>query len=405
MARQRTFQERERESRLTRGSRLAKGAWRLTRRDPALIGLALIGGAVVGLAAILEVRVRWELGGIDATPLDAPLSLLFTYATAFLAIHFALAMAAAADAGYDGNPMSMSEALAEASDRRPLVALWALVSAIFGVSALALADAIGGQFSITLFTVPWAYATAFVIPLLAIEAESPGQALRRSARLAGRRWLEELGGFLTFGFFLLGFALLGGIFFAVAVAPAGRTGASIVFLALLIASFLIAALLVVAAVQAFAVALLRHASEGGLGVASMDNLEDPPAPNRPGGGWIAGRGALALVAMAFLVPLAATIAPHVDRHQREAEHGHFQMHYPVSYGVELESGAPVVYGERVVGVVRGTELDGADVNVRFDAEPSLWPLIVDHRINFDQYEGHYFLRVGPVPSPGSSGPT
>lgn len=401
MARTRTPAERERESRLTRGSRLAKGAWRLTRRDPALIGLALIGGALLALAALVELRVRWDQGGNDSTPLDTPLSLPLSYCVALIAMYFATAIAAAAEAGYDGNPMSTREALSEASDRMRQVAHWALISLVVGVAAVELAAALTGVATwVGLFSIPWALATAFVVPIIAADADSAELALRRSARLARRRWLEEIGGYLTFGFFGMVTAFAGGLIVGLAYGASDGSNRALPGLAMILVVPVVAVILLMlfAAAQSFAVSLYRHATGGGTTAASMDALEDPPGPRRPSGGWIVGRGALALVGGVVVLVLATVIVPTPDNRQREAERGNFQMSYPVSYDVELEVGAPVVYGERQVGVVRGCELDGSNVIVSFEAEPVLWPLIVDHRINFDQYRGHYYLRIGPTPA-------
>ncbi|MGE0066172.1 MAG: DUF6159 family protein [Solirubrobacterales bacterium] len=395
MASQRTPAERARESRLTRGSRLAKGAWRLTRRDRALISLALVGGAVLALAALVELRVRWNHGS-SSTPLNTPFALLLSYCVAFVAMYFATAIAAAAEAGYDGNPMSTGEALAEAFDRKRQIAHWALISLVVGVAVGALAAALTGIATwVGLFSIPWALATAFVVPIIAVDGDSAERALRRSVRLAAKRWREEIGGYLTFGFFGMLAAFTGGLIVGLAFGASDGSNRSLPALTMLVVVPVVAAILLLlfAAAQSFAVGLYRHATAGG----SFDTLEDPPAPRRPSGGWLVGRGALALVGGVVVLVLATVILPTPDHRQVEAERGNFQMSYPVSYGVELEAGAPVVYGERQVGVVRGCEIDGANVIVDFYAEPVLWPLIVDHRVNFDRYRGHYYLRIGPRP--------
>jgi len=402
--RHRTPAERERESRLTRGSRLAKGAWRLARRDRALISLALLAAGAILLATMLAIRVHIDVGGRRSTMLEAALSLPFYYLVTCLTAYFGVAIAAAAGAAYDGNPMSTREALVEAGERRGPVAHWALIAFVVGVAAVEIGDALAGsRIPVGLAWIPWSLAIAFVVPIIADDADSAQLALRRSVRLARRRWREEIGGFLALGFFMFLCGFAAGFLAAWGL---GDDGALPVMPALLlIAVPAIVFLLLCVAAQAFAVSLFRFDVEGGSGPNLMDSLEDPPAPLKPSGGWLLGRAALALVGgIALIAATAALVPDRNDSVREEAEAGRFQTYYPVSYGVVLERGAPVVYGDQQVGIVCRTDVDGSNVVVSFEAAPSLAPLIFDRQLRFDRYKGHFYLRIGPPPRPRSTKP-
>lgn len=123
------------EGKLVRGWRLTKDSWRVIRRDPAMVSIALMGTgcALAGAAAI------FYFSGYFSSPADSRGDITLAAASAiypmtFLSVFFNVALAGAAAASFDGRPIGIREALDISWKWVGRIVQWSLLAA--GVSLI-----------------------------------------------------------------------------------------------------------------------------------------------------------------------------------------------------------------------------------------------------------------------------
>jgi hypothetical protein len=253
--------------------RLARQSATLLRRDRSLAAFPVLGFA----ASLVAVAVLATPGIVLAAAtgsewLLAPFAAAAAYAATFAAIHYGVALAAAADRSLDGHDTTVAEGLAAARARRGVIARWAgvqlcvglLINAIqVALSESPLGRTVGAIFG-GVANLAWGVATFFVVPLLALEGLEPKAAVKRSGAIVKERWGEGVAGAASIG---LAVAVVAFVPVAVLAAIAAATfDASVVAGGALAAVAVVVALAAAAIATAlntiFRVALLRYASTG-----------------------------------------------------------------------------------------------------------------------------------------------
>lgn len=179
----------------------------------------------------------------------------------FVVIFFNVGLVSAASDRLAGGKASVDHGLQMAWSRKWRILEWALVSATFGVVMRALERRLGrfGRLATRLIGAAWAFATFFIVPLLAAEDIGPMQAIERSAQLVRETWGEELVGGISIGYV---FALLSmaGIFIPILLGQAfGKVGAC-AGVGLLLLYWLLLSAVSSAAHGIFMAALYRYAT-------------------------------------------------------------------------------------------------------------------------------------------------
>ena len=241
-----------------RGMQMLRAGWAVVKQRP---GLAVIAGAgwlvsiaiVGGLAAAFMPEVGWQgLQGKLVFVLLVQVGMVPATFTNFV-------IAAIADRHFRGEELSVGGGFALAARRAPQLLAWSAVSMIVGFILQAVLERfkLGGAIASRLVGLAWGLATMFVVPVLAIEEDSVGDAISRSAKAFKQQWgpsvASDVGLGLVFLGGLLGVGLLFGLLALVNVIVAG----------VLAALTFVAAMALFGATSAVKnVALYRFAAEG-----------------------------------------------------------------------------------------------------------------------------------------------
>jgi hypothetical protein len=210
---------------LQRGWSMARASFSVLKRNPRLVVLPAISGAifliVAGaiLASLIATQPIWNRLG------DSNSGTLWFYVAAFaviyvltaVAIFFNVALIHCALRCHVGDEPSIGGGLAAAAGLLPQILGWALITATIGIALNSLryflkenlgifGSLLGGVFELS-----WAAAAYFVVPVLVTERVGPITALRRSAAILRAKWGESVAGEARFG-------LLGALFCLVAMA-------------------------------------------------------------------------------------------------------------------------------------------------------------------------------------------
>ena len=269
------------EGRIARSWRITKTAWGLVRRDPAMLALALLStsSALVWLGVFTLVGVFSDSDGGGGKVLLA--TLISLYPTTFISVFFNVALVSAANAELGGRRLSFGEAIGESSKRLGKIALWSLFAAGVGALIAELSSRLPGGARIAgwLLGAAWGIATLFVVPILAIEAPTPGpiKAVRESAGVVKNRWGEGITGYVTITAWMV-FVSIPAILLIV-IGLAVLAGGPVAVGAALIAAGGLAVISVMAlgsaVQQVFTLCLYRYATEGAVSEFSEQDLADP----------------------------------------------------------------------------------------------------------------------------------
>ncbi len=379
-----------------RAFRLAWAAWRCARRDPALPWLALmLGGSVAFVIATLDAVTSHLSFGFHALSLYYLALIGFGFVVTFLIGFFSAAMAIAASASFDGSPMNVREAIGEARESLGQLVVWSSIGAAFLVATGLIllsgrAGILAGNFGLAL----WSFFVAFVVPIIALEAASAGEAIRESAALAKRRWGEELVGGITIAFLWA----LAAFLCVMVYAPALRAfrdhhgGGSLVVVAVGGLTGLLTVLYGIATAQAFVVALLRYDS----GQSTLEELKSLPPSDHSRAAPIRVAG-LAACAAAVVGVVALVAAVGIAERSE-----HYYTSFPTTSASGLEPGAPVVYEDQQVGNVLATVNEGIVTRVSFEIDESVASETRGKSVSVDLLDGRPCLRIAAA-SLGSGG--
>jgi len=399
----------EQGTRRERGWRLTKASWGLARRDPTLVPLSLLALGCFMLASVASIAAIASFDG----PGQAPQIILVTIFGGFLStgvfVFFSSALAHAANGGFEGMPLTMREAMAEARMSLGPIAVWALIALAMTVlfQLLGAAGAGTGLLGLLLALV-WGFLVTYVIPIISLAGAGTGEAISESADLARRRWGEQISGGIAIIVLsmlaALGWGLLCG--FGAATVDEGHEGIGAFMLVVGGVGLAFTLVLSFATSQAFVVALFLFDGEE----LSSEELESPP-PAEPIGRSAVFRVAGVIAGLLVMATLVGAILPHPDRHSDSdlgfyvPENGWYYATFQDGAQVPLAAGAPVVYDERQIGVVVEARLEPDRVVVWFRADPDLEEGIEANPKTVGEFNGSHYLQVGPRAGPtGSVGP-
>ena len=277
-------------TRMKQGWELTKKAWSVVRRNPRLAKLPLTGGVLALIAALVLAGPGVFLvnADSDATRLVGyVLIALGSYLASFIVIYYNVILAAAANDALEGREPDVDAARQIAKNRIPMIAGWALVSALVSVAFAILRDrgGVAGRIAASLGAAIWGLVTFLVIPVLALEGIGPIEAIKRSGSLVKNRWGQQVTGNFVIGGIGTVFTIIGAVAVIGGVAlMASGTGWGLVGGVLVVAGLVIA---VAAAVFAgatrgvFGVALYHFVAEDrAVGPFTTAELASTAAPRR-----------------------------------------------------------------------------------------------------------------------------
>ena len=127
--------------RMRQGWDLTKKAWGVVRREPALLKLPIIGGAIALLiAVVIGGPGLWIAASddSDAVVVGYGLIAIAAYLASFVVIYYNVILASAANDALVGREPDLGAAKRIARSRIPAIAGWALISAIVSLLVSAL---------------------------------------------------------------------------------------------------------------------------------------------------------------------------------------------------------------------------------------------------------------------------
>ena len=353
------------EGKVGRGWRLTKVAWTLIRRDRTMLTLALIGIA----CATAFTTLIFVLGGYfshahhhQSGGHRGLIALLALYPSILVAVFFNVALACAASAAFDGERMSVGEAIRMAWGKRWRIAAWSLISAVVGVIVAEIVSRLPGGAKLAgwLAGAAWGLATIFVVPILAMEGVGAVSAVKRSAELLRSRWGEGLTGNVAIGAWSVVVAIPAGLMLGIGAAIAQKQpGAGFVLVAAGLIALVALSTVVAATRQVFAVALYRYAIDAPIGTFSAGDLENPFTGQKGGEkrkSWILRIGVPFLALFAVLCIAVAIFHP-----RRDGAEGYYRYSWYAQGAPDVGLGAPVEYHGRPIGKIVKVENEGTEI--------------------------------------------
>lgn len=279
--------------RIRRGWELTKKAWGVVRDNPGLVKLPVIGGILAFIAMVVfgGVGVAIIAAGDESNAAYVGGGIFIAiggYLASYFVIYYNVALAAAADLAFRGQPADTQAGLAVAKQRRKVIAQWAavalLVSAIFNL--IRDRGGIAGQIAAGLGAAIWALITFLIAPVLAFEGLGPVDAIKRSSSMFKQKWGQQITGNIAIGA-VTGLVIILAILVAVAggfILASGSTVAIVAgggLLILGIVGFIAAAVVSGAVRGVFGVALYRYIVEGTpAGPFTVEELEASVKPKK-----------------------------------------------------------------------------------------------------------------------------
>jgi hypothetical protein len=367
------------EGKIGRGWRLTKVAWKLIREDRTMLALAFIGiASATAFTALILI-----LGGFFSGPQERNdgrlglVAMIALYPSVLVSVFFNVALASAASAAFDGERMSVGEAIRMAWGKRRRIAAWSLISAIVGVVISEIANRLPGGTRLVgwLAGAAWGLATIFVIPILAMEGIGAVSATKRSAGLVKSRWGEGVTGNVAISAWSVVAAIPAGIVLGVGAALLrSAPGAGFALVATGLIALVAISTVVAATRQVFAVALFRYAIDAPIGTFNPADLDNPFTGGRAQGkekrrSWILRIGVPILGLFFLLGFLTAIFGPQ----RKTVADGYYQVSLPPASVATLTDGSPVLSPVGATGLVIGSVESvtprGNEVRIEFKIDP------------------------------------
>jgi len=168
-------------------------SFELVRRQRALLWFPVISTCCLALTAAFWIfEGAWLYAVNGPAVLYVPLYVVGLYSILFVGVFFNVALAGSAARVFEGEPASVRDGITLAWSRLGSIAGWAGFS-LFVSLVLNFLHRINRWLGAA-SEVAWNFVTIFVVPLIAFEGRSAGDARRRSFELAQENWRTESGG-------------------------------------------------------------------------------------------------------------------------------------------------------------------------------------------------------------------
>ena len=198
---------------------LAKSSWQVLRDDKQLTMLPLfsmLSTLVVAVVVLLPIGliVRDGSGGYSGSkPLVWILGFAGAVALTYIAVFFNAALVFAANSRFQGESITVGEAIHAARERAHVLLPWAIVSATVSVVLRAIEQRGGiiGRIVGSIAGMAWSVVTFLVLPVLVFEGIGPIAAVKRSGELFKHTWGENLMTNAGIGLIGLGAMLVGAL--------------------------------------------------------------------------------------------------------------------------------------------------------------------------------------------------
>jgi hypothetical protein len=278
--------------RFRRSIELFKASWHVLRGDKELLWLPVISGictmvvaASFLVPAFLAGNERTSASGSSSyslSPVSWVLVVVSYFVLAYVTIFFNTALVWAANERLEGRDPSLGSALAAARSRAGTILPWALVSATVSFVLRAIEERAGfiGRIVIGLIGVAWTLVTFLVLPIVVLEGESVGKAIKRSASMFKRTWGENVIGQGGIGLVAV-LAILVAVPVVVVLVLTGITALVVLAIALGVAWFAVVAVVTSALGVVYQTALYRFASNGTVSAGfTQDQIAGAFAPKK-----------------------------------------------------------------------------------------------------------------------------
>lgn len=189
------------------------------RSEPSLLAFPLVSGIVSAAVTASFVIPLYLALGTDPNAVNpeslTPTQYLMVFGyylvSYFVVIFFQAGLIGAAYERLNGKDVRFADGLRIAVDSLPRIFSWALVSATVGLVLRALSDrsSIFGKVVVALVGAAWSVVTLFVIPIMVIEKQAVGPAMKDSVSLFKKTWGENAIGQVGLGLAMMGLWLLG----------------------------------------------------------------------------------------------------------------------------------------------------------------------------------------------------
>jgi Family of unknown function (DUF6159) len=260
-------------SRFRQGWELTKKSWALLRSNRELFRFPIYGALAAIAVTIVTVGPGLYLIDQKSTVPGAVLIAIGLYLSSFISVYFGVALAATADAIFNGRQATIADGFEVARERVGAIAGWAALAAIVGVliSLIQQSGSIGEAIIGSLIGAAWSLITFMAVPVITFEGTGPFGTLKRAATLFKERWRGQITGNVAIGGIvgLLGvlpaIAMIvgGGYWWAAQDGEAASTAAVALILVGII--LLVVSLLIIQAMKGvFGVALYRYTTGGEL---------------------------------------------------------------------------------------------------------------------------------------------
>jgi len=270
-----------------RSFEIFKASWGVLRSDKDLLWLPVISGICSAIVAASFLGPAYFVGsdtasGYDPSALSYVLLFLAYLVLAYVTIFFNTGLVWAANERLEGRDASLSGALGAARSRAGAILPWALVSATVSLILQAIEEQAGfiGRIVISLVGIAWSLVTFLVLPLVVLESESVGKAIKRSASMFKRTWGENMIG--QGGIGLVSFlAILAAVPVIVLLVVTGLTPLIILAIVLGVVWLLAVAIVTSALGVVYQTALYRYASSGSVSEGfTQDQIAGAFAPKK-----------------------------------------------------------------------------------------------------------------------------
>lgn len=199
--------------RLSNGWELGMTSLKIIRDNPKLLLFPVMSTAsliMVCLSFFGGAGLLWgfNIDSLAENALGETVAYIFLFAfyliNYFVIVFFNVGLVFAARRIFNGEDVTLSEAINFSSSRLGSILQWAVMAATVGILLNMLQERMGALGKIVggILGIVWSIATFFVVPVIAFEDLTPFDAVKRSGQIIREKWGESLAANFGFGIFI-----------------------------------------------------------------------------------------------------------------------------------------------------------------------------------------------------------